>query len=81
MCRELWIITGFEMRGGSQGAVPSEVMGAAGDPPLALKRSIDKGMAPNQSGRHVDYLEIYEGDVLPPAMQPVLKYAASLFQQ
>jgi hypothetical protein len=73
------IITGFEMRGGSQGPVPSQVMGAAGDPALALTRSISKGMAPNKSGRHVDYLQIYEGDVLPNAMQPVLKDAASLF--
>jgi hypothetical protein len=75
------IITGFEMRGGSQGPVPSEVMGAAGNPPLALRKSIDKGMAPNKSGRHVNYLEIYKGDVLAAAMQPVLQYAASLFQQ
>jgi hypothetical protein len=55
-------------------------MGAEGDPPLALRRSIDKGMAPNNVGRHVDYLEIYEGDVLSPDMQAVLKYAASLFR-
>ena len=73
------IITGFEMRGGSQGAGPSQVMGAAGDPPLALRKSIDKGMALNKAGRHVNYLQIYAGDVLPAEMQPVLKYAASLF--
>ncbi|MGA2392851.1 MAG: hypothetical protein ABSH03_05835 [Candidatus Lustribacter sp.] len=74
------VITGFEMRGGSTGPGPSEIMGAAGNPPLALRRSIDKGMAPNAAGRHVDYLEIYEGDVLSPDMQPVLQYAESLFQ-
>jgi hypothetical protein len=73
------IITGFEMRGGSHGLIPSRVMGAEGDPPLALRRSIDKGMAPNDAGRHVDFLEIYEGDVLAADMQPVLEYAASLF--
>lgn len=73
------IITGFEMRGGSQGPIASQIMGAEGDPPLALRRSIDKGMAPNNVGRHINYLEIYEGDVLSPEMQPVLKYAASLF--
>jgi len=73
------IITGFEMRGGSQGPIPSRVMGAEGNPPLALRRSIDKGMAPNDAGRHINYLEIYEGDVLPADMQPVLQYAASLF--
>jgi Beta-galactosidase len=73
------IITGFEMRGGSQDAIASKVMGADGDPPLALRRSIDKGMARNSGGRHVNYLAIYEGDVLPADMQPVLQYAASLF--
>jgi len=75
------IITGFEMRGGSQGPVPSKVMGAEGNPPLALRRSIDKGMAANSAGRHVNYLEIYEGDVLSADMQPVLEYAASLFRR
>jgi hypothetical protein len=75
------IITGFEMRGGSQGPVASRIMGAEGDPPLALRRSIDKGMAPNNAGRHVNYLEIYEGDVLSADMQPTLEYAASLFHQ
>jgi hypothetical protein len=73
------IITGFEMRGGSQGAGPSEVMGAAGNPPLALRKSVDKGMGANSSGRHINFLEIYEGDVLAPDMQPILRYAASLF--
>ena len=73
------IITGFEMRGGSQGAGPSKIMGAEGNPPLALRRSIDKGMAANNAGRHVNYLQIYEGDVLSADMQPVLQYAASLF--
>ena len=74
------IITGLEMRGASQDLIPSKTMGAEGDPPLALRRSIDKGMALNKAGRHVNYLEIYMADVLPPAMQPVLRYAASLFQ-
>ncbi len=74
------IITGFEMRGGSHGLIPSKVMGAEGDPPLALRRSIDKGMAPNKAGQHINYLEIYEGDVLADEMQPGPRYAASLFQ-
>lgn len=73
------IITGFEMRGGSHGPIPSKIMGAEGNPPLALRRSIDKGMAPNSAGRHINFLEIYAGDVLSPDMQPVLQYAASLF--
>ena len=73
------IITGFEMRSGSQDTNASRVMGAEGDPPLALRRSIDKGMARNSGGRHVNYLEIYAADVAPAAMQPVLEYAAQLF--
>ncbi len=73
------IITGFEMRSGSQDAIASKVMGAEGDPPLALRRSIDKGMGRNSAGRHVNYLEIYAADVAPAAMQPVLQYAAQLF--
>jgi hypothetical protein len=73
------IITGLEMRSASQDAVASRVMGAEGDPPLALRRSIDKGMAPNIAGRHVNYLEIYAPDVTPANMQPVLQYAAQLF--
>jgi hypothetical protein len=75
------IVTGFEMRGGSQGPNPSKIMGAEGNPPLALRRSIDKGMAANNAGRHVDFLQIYAGDVLPADMQPVLQYAASLFRR
>jgi hypothetical protein len=36
-------------------------------------------MAPNQAGRRIDYLEIYQPDVLAPEMQSVLQYAAALF--
>jgi hypothetical protein len=36
-------------------------------------------MAPNNAGRPVDYLEIYLADLVPPAMQPDLSYAAALF--
>ena len=57
----------------------SERMGAEGNPPLALRKSIDEGMRPNNAGQHIDYLEIYEPDVLSEEMQPVLRYAASLF--
>jgi len=56
-------------------------MGAEGDPPLALRRSIDKGMTPNNAGRRINYLQIYVADVLPADMQPVPSYAASLFRQ
>jgi len=74
------LITGLQMRCPAEGD-SSAVMGAGGDPPLALRRSIDKGMQPNDAGQHVDYLEIYEPDVIAEEMQPVLQYAASLFGQ
>jgi hypothetical protein len=71
------IITGFQLR--TSCVRNSGNMGAEGDPPLALRRSIDKGMKPNKAGQHVNYLEIYKPDVLADEMQPVLRYAASLF--
>ncbi len=74
------IITGLEMRCAAELGTCSEAMGANGDPPLALRRSIDKGMKPNNAGRHVNYLEIYEPDVLADEMQSVLRYGASLFK-
>jgi hypothetical protein len=55
-------ITGLQMRSAAEGS--SGVMGAPGDPPLALRRAIDKGMTPNDAGRRINYLEIYEPDVL-----------------
>ncbi len=73
------IITGFQMGGSMEYAIGSRKMGAPGDPSLALRRSIDLGMELNSAGQHVNYLEIYEPDVLPVAMQPVLRYGASLF--
>lgn len=71
------VITGFQMRTSAEHGSP--VMGAEGDPPLALTRSIDLAMKTNDAGQHVNYLEIYEPDVLAEEMQPVLRHAASLF--
>ena len=73
------IITGLEMRCGAELGTCSAAMGAEGNPPLALRKSIDKGMEPNSAGQHVNYLEIHEPDVLADEMQPVLRYGASLF--
>jgi hypothetical protein len=75
------IITGLQMKCAAEVGTCSAALGAEGDPPLALRRSIDKGMVLNSAGRHVNYLEIYEGDVIPADMQPVLQYGASLFRQ
>ncbi len=63
------VITGLEMRCSAERG--SVAMGAEGNPPLALRRSIDKGMRPNQAGHHINYLEIYAPDVLADEMQPV----------
>jgi hypothetical protein len=72
------IITGFQLR--TSCLRNSGNMGAEGDPPLALRKCIDRGTLPNASGHRINYLEIYEPDVLAPEMQPVLHYGASLFQ-
>ncbi len=70
-------ITGFQMRTSAE--LDSRGMGAAGDPPLALRRSIDFAMEPNSVGQHVNYLEIYEPDVRADDLQSTLRYGASLF--
>ncbi len=69
------VVTGLQLRTSAANAG----MGADGDPPLALRRSIDKGMQPNGAGQRANYLEIYEPDVLAPDMQPVLRYGAARF--
>jgi hypothetical protein len=69
-------VTGYMMR--ASGTGPG--MGDHGlSPPARLKAAIDKGMVRNRAGRHVDFLEIYEPDIVAPDMQPVLQYGASLF--
>ncbi len=73
------IITGFQMGGSMEFAIGSRKTGAPGNPPLALRRSINLALEPNSAGQHVNFVEIYEPDVLPAAMQPVLRYGASLF--
>jgi hypothetical protein len=73
------VVTGFQLRTSCEHN--SGDMGAEGDPPLALKKSIYKGLQTNNAGRHVNFLEIYESDVLAEDLQPVLRYGASLFTQ
>jgi hypothetical protein len=72
------VITGLQMR--CPGEHCSQAMGAEGNPPLALRKSIDQGMTPTNVGQRVHYLEIYESDVLADEMHPVLQYAASSFR-
>jgi hypothetical protein len=71
------IVTGLQMRSAAKNS--SKVMGAAGNPPLALQRSIDLALETNAAGHHINYLEIYEADVLDAKMQTVLKSAAARF--
>jgi hypothetical protein len=71
------VATGFMMS--TAATIKSQRMGAEGNPPLALRKSIDAGMRPNSAGQQVNYLGIYETDVVAAEMQPVLRYAASLF--
>ncbi len=72
------VATGYMM---STSAVNrSEHMGASGDPPLALRKSIDLAMKPNEVGQRVNFLEIYEADVTAQEMQEVLRYGASIFR-
>ncbi len=72
------IVTGFQLR--TSCVRNSGNMGAEGNPPLALRKAINRGTAPNNAGQRVNYLEIYEPDVVTDEMQPVLRYGASLFQ-
>jgi hypothetical protein len=71
------VATGFMMS--TSAILRSQRMGAEGNPPLALRKSINKGMRPNHAGQRVNYLEIYEPDVLANEMQPVLRFGASFF--
>jgi hypothetical protein len=71
------VITGFQLRTSAEHG--SEVMGAKGDPPLALKKSIDYALETNSAGHHVNYLEVYEPDVLADDLQAVLRDAAARF--
>ena len=73
------VITGFQMKTSAKYA--SKGMGAEGEPPLALRKSIDFAMERNSAGQHVNYLEFYAPDVLADEMQADLEYAASLFAQ
>jgi hypothetical protein len=67
------IVTGFMLRTSVRG--PG--MGDPGDPSLTLRKTIDKATQPNPSGERIDYLEIYEPDIVASDLQPGLNYGAS----
>ena len=71
------IITGIQLRT----SAANKGMGADGNPPLALKLALNKGLALNCAGQHVNYLEIYARDVLAKDMQSALSDGASLIAQ
>jgi len=68
------IITGLQLRT----SAANTGMGADGNPPLALQLALNKGLALNSAGAHVNFLEIYARDVLAKDMQSVLINGASL---
>jgi hypothetical protein len=72
------VITGLQLRTSCEHH--SGDMGAEGDPALALKKSLDIGAQPNSSGQRVNYIEIYEPDVLAEDLQPVLLEGAARFK-
>ncbi len=72
------VITGLQLRTSCEHH--SGDMGAEGNPALALKKSLDIGTQPNSSGQRVNYIEVYEPDVLADDLQPVLRDAAALFK-
>lgn len=67
------VVTGFMMD--STATLRPEHMGAAGDPVDSLRRSVQTGLAPNDRGQVINFLEIYEPDVGNPLMQQVLHEA------
>lgn len=66
------IVTGFQMS--TSATHKPAKMGDAKDPVNALKLSVDKGVKPNESGKRIKFLEIYEPDILNQQMQQVLQY-------
>jgi hypothetical protein len=72
------VITGLQLRTACERH--SGDMGAEGNPPLASKKSIDIGMQPNSAGRHINYLEVYEPDVLAEDLQTDLRDGAAQFK-
>jgi hypothetical protein len=71
------VITGFQLRTSAEHG--SAVMGAQGNPPLALQKSLDLALATNNAGQHVDYVEVYLPDVLADDLRSVLQAAAAHF--
>ncbi len=73
-------VTGFQC-GTSCEDAPVAMGGAicAGNPPLALTLTLNRGLQTNAAGQHVNYIEIYSTDIEADDLQPVLKWAAAQF--
>jgi hypothetical protein len=64
------VVTGFQLT--TSATMNPDQMGDASNPVHALELSLQLGV-----GAHVDFLEVYEADVVNPAMQDVLHATAS----
>ncbi len=64
------VATGFMMS--ASATRKSGRMGVEGDPVESLRLSIATGLVPNDHGQVIDYIELYEPDVVNPALQPLL---------
>jgi hypothetical protein len=69
-------VTGFQLRTSAS----AKGMGDDTDPVQALTNAINNGLRTNESGNHVNYIEVYAKDVLTSDMQTELSHAASLFR-
>jgi len=64
------LVTGFMMT--TAATLRPQIMGPSSDPVEDLRLSIKTGLVPNDQGQVIKYLEIYEPDIINPAMQQVL---------
>jgi hypothetical protein len=69
------VATGFMMS--TAATSKPQRMGTSSDPATDLQQSIGVGLTPNDQGRTINYLEIYEADIVNPSMQQAL-HAAQL---
>ena len=70
-------VAGLEM--GCRVSAPgcaANAMGAPGDPARGFTNALDLAFRPTAAGKHITFLEIYEGDFLAPEMQDALRDAA-----
>jgi len=72
------VITGVQLRTSCERN--SQDMSGQDNPVLCLQKSIDIGLQPNGAGQRVNYLEMYEPDVIADDLQSVLRGGAARFK-